>query len=127
MFSLFSQEEESDEWTLLRKPPVQGEDTDQQEHQKVQIEFKSLEEEPEAHRFIIHRDSTGSYEVVDRFHPDPDEADKAEEVSWSEGGMCVRACVDALVWLVECVCYKMCWHLSNSELHTRSVTEQLNW
>jgi len=54
---------------ILSQPPkVTEEDDTFQEEQKVQIDFSNSdeEEEPESHRFIIHRDSTGSYELVDR-------------------------------------------------------------
>lgn len=54
------------DWILLPQPPAPDiDDDEQQEHQKVQIEFQTLESEPRAHRFVIHRDSTGSYEVLD--------------------------------------------------------------
>ena len=36
----------------------------------MQIDFKTQDQEPKAHRFVIHRDSTGSYELVDKLNPD---------------------------------------------------------
>ena len=69
---------------ILSQPPKMTEEDDTfQEEQKVQIDFSNMEgeeEEPEAHRFVIHRDSTGSYELVDRLQREEQEDDRVSVV-----------------------------------------------
>lgn len=52
----------------------------------MQINFKTLDHEPQAHRFIVHRDSAGSYELIDKLGSE----DMAEsQVSGGGGEVCV--------------------------------------
>ena len=51
---------------MLAYPPLYDpEASKQQEHQKVQVDFKATDNTPDAHRFIIRRERVGSYEVLD--------------------------------------------------------------
>ena len=65
----FPQEEDED-FVLLPYPPLYDpEASKQQEHQRVQVDFKTPEDEPDAHRFIIRKDQIGSLELLDSFKP----------------------------------------------------------
>lgn len=46
----------------------------------MQIDFKNEDQEPEAHRFVIHRDSMGSYELVDNMQPSEQPAERVRMV-----------------------------------------------
>ena len=64
-------QDDGDEWFLLQYPPLYDPDASkQQEHQKVQVDFKSKQEEDDANKFIIHRDQIGSLELIDSFKPE---------------------------------------------------------
>ena len=59
---------------ILQHPPLYDpEASKQQEHQRVQVDFKSPEDEPDAHQFIIRRDEIGSLELIDAFNPKKEE------------------------------------------------------
>lgn len=69
------QEEEGEEFVILQFPPLYDpEASRQKELQRVQIDFKAPEEEPDsAQRFIYRRDHTGSIEVLDSKGPGMEE------------------------------------------------------
>lgn len=87
-------QEGGEEFVLLSFPPLYDpEASKQQEHQRVQVDFQSAQEEPpDAHRFIIRRDQIGSLELLDSFKPDREEqkvgASTGPAVAWS-----VSSCV----------------------------------
>lgn len=59
---------------ILQHPPLYDpEASKQQEHQRVQVDFKTPEEEPDAHQFIIRREEIGSLELIDNFSPEAEE------------------------------------------------------
>ena len=71
VFLVLLLQEEGEEFVLLPYPPLYDpEASKQQEHQRVQVDFKSVEDEPDAHRFIIRRDQIGSLELINSFQPD---------------------------------------------------------
>ena len=62
---------DSEDWFILQYPPLYDPDASkQQEHQKVQVDFKSKQEEEDANRFIIHREQIGSLELIESFKPE---------------------------------------------------------
>ena len=69
---------------LLTHPPLYDpEASKQQEHQQVQVDFKTSEEEEEdAHCFIIRKDQIGSLELLDSFQPDKEK----QKVKGGRGG-----------------------------------------
>lgn len=73
---IFSTQEEglADEFVLLPFPPLYDpEASKQQEHQRVLVDFKTPDEEPDAHRYIVNRDQIGSLELLSSFQPDQEQ------------------------------------------------------
>lgn len=67
-------QEEGEEWVILHHPPLYDPDASkQQEQQRVQVDFKSAQDEPDAHQFIIRREEIGSLELLGSFTPDSEE------------------------------------------------------
>lgn len=59
---------------ILHHPPLYDpEASKQQEHQRVQVDFKDADDEPDAHQFIIRRDEIGSLELIDAFKPEAED------------------------------------------------------
>ena len=64
---------DSGDFVLLPYPPLYDpEASQQQEHQRVQVDFKPPDDEPDANCFIIRRDHIGSMELLDSFTQDED-------------------------------------------------------
>lgn len=62
---------DDEDWIILPYPPLYDPAASkQQEHQTVEVDFKSKQEEDDVNRYIINRDQIGSLELVDSFKPE---------------------------------------------------------